>query len=404
MVAPAQAQRKTSQQEVADPAAIYASALKSFNAYDFDKAESELERYSSAKGASEERIDELNRKIELGRSMLERVEKIAVIDSLCLDAADFFKAYKISPSAGRIFAPEELPEGLPYAKSTTAYSTESGDHLYWGIGSADSIRIATASLLADGRWESPVALDEAINTSGTPLVNYPFVMADGVTLYFASNDPETSLGGYDIFMSRYDGEKYLEAQNIGMPYNSPANDYLLAIDENTGAGWWATDRNAPQGKVTVYIFVPEEIRVNYPADTPDLANIALLKNFASTQKPGVDYAAILEAINNLNNSGAVHTDDFEVAMPDGRVIRSLDQLASEASRRAMENYLDKADDLALAQSDIDDLRYLYSKGDRSVIKRILEGEKNIERMRSEVKRLLNVAVSTEMKSRSRKHR
>ena len=68
-------------------------------------------------------------------------------------------------------------------------------------------------------------------------------MSDGITLYYAS-DGEGSLGGYDIFVTRYDSENgnYLRPDNIGMPFNSPANDYMYAIDEFNNIGWFASDR------------------------------------------------------------------------------------------------------------------------------------------------------------------
>ncbi len=60
----------------------------------------------------------------------------------------------------------------------------------------------------------------------------PFFMSDGVTLYYA-NDGDESIGGYDIFISRKGEDGFLQPQNIGMPYNSPYDDYMLAIDEVT---------------------------------------------------------------------------------------------------------------------------------------------------------------------------
>ena len=84
------------------------------------------------------------------------------------------------------------------------------------------------------------------------------MMSDGITLYYA-NDGDNTLGGYDIFMTRKgDDGRFLQPQNIGMPYNSPYDDYMLAIDEVTGAGWWATDRNQIPDSVTIYVFVPND--------------------------------------------------------------------------------------------------------------------------------------------------
>ena len=48
--------------------------------------------------------------------------------------------------------------------------------------------------LLDG-WSEPEPL-MSLNEQGN--VNYPFLMSDGITLYYAS-DGEGSLGGYDIF-------------------------------------------------------------------------------------------------------------------------------------------------------------------------------------------------------------
>ena len=36
------------------------------------------------------------------------------------------------------------------------------------------------------------------------------------------------MGGYDIFVTRYnsDTDNYLNPENVGMPFNSPFNDYM----------------------------------------------------------------------------------------------------------------------------------------------------------------------------------
>ena len=101
-------------------------------------------------------------------------------------------------------------------------------------------------------------------------------MADGVTIYFASNG-ENSIGGYDIFMSRFNGDDYSKPLNIGMPFNSPDNDYMLVIDEMAGIGWFATDRRQHPDTVVVYEFVPNEKRLPLKTEDPDYRrNVAQL--------------------------------------------------------------------------------------------------------------------------------
>ena len=56
------------------------------------------------------------------------------------------------------------------------------------------------------------------------------MLSDGLTLYFAAQGPE-SIGGYDIFMTTYDAAegRFLKPENIGMPFNSTANDYAWLL-------------------------------------------------------------------------------------------------------------------------------------------------------------------------------
>ena len=77
----------------------------------------------------------------------------------------------------------------------------------------------------------------ATNFGLTGDVNYPYVMPDGVTIYFAAKDYDT-LGGYDLFVSRYNmnNDTYLAPERLSMPFNSMYNDYLMVVDEEKGVG------------------------------------------------------------------------------------------------------------------------------------------------------------------------
>ena len=185
-----------------------------------------------------------------------------------------------------------------------------------------------------------------------------------------------------------------------MPYNSPADDYMLAIDEVTGAGWWATDRNHIPGKVTIYLYVPTELRVNYSPDTPDLAQLARLSSIAATPKDGINVSKIKAAVDAID----VVTDnesnsDFEFVLPDGTRLHSLEDFASDAAAAAMESYLDKKDEMTQLANRLTDMRRSYAEGDKQTSSAILKAEKDMERMRTELRRLSNNIISTEMKAR-----
>ena len=130
------------------------------------------------------------------------------------------------------------------------------------------------------------------------------MMSDGTTLYFAAISDE-GLGGLDIYVSRYDSEtgKYLLAENIGLPFNSSANDYMYAIDEMNGIGYFATDRRQPEGKVCIYTFIPNQKRITYSTDELDKAAIrsrARIERIADTWGDG---ELRTETLDRLNNAG-----------------------------------------------------------------------------------------------------
>ncbi|MBQ6693451.1 MAG: hypothetical protein IJN24_01080 [Bacteroidaceae bacterium] len=111
--------------------------------------------------------------------------------------------------------------------------------------------------------------------------------ADGSTFYFAS-DGNGSIGGYDIFVTRLDSEtgKYLIPTNLGMPFNSKANDYMMVINEIANLGWFATDRRMPEGKVCVYVFIPNTSRTTYNYEDEGyerMLSLSQLRSISDTQ-------------------------------------------------------------------------------------------------------------------------
>ena len=107
----------------------------------------------------------------------------------------------------------------------------------------------------------------SINESGN--ANDPFVLSDGVTIYYATDGE--GLGGYDIFVTRYNTntDSYLTPENVGMPFNSPYNDYMYVIDEYNNLGWFTSDRFQPEEKVCIYVFIPNSSKQTYNYEAMD---------------------------------------------------------------------------------------------------------------------------------------
>lgn len=333
------------------------------------------------------------------KNMLERVEKIAIIDSLVVDADDFFKYYRLTADAGRLYDGSVL-DGIAGkdAFASVVYLPQNSKEMFWAMeDSTGHLALASAVVLDDGKVADVKYLDGDLGQGGD--ADYPFFMPDGQTFYFANNG-ENSIGGYDIFLSRRqsDGE-ILDPQNIGMPYNSPYDDYMLVIDETAGLGWWATDRNQIPGKVTIYVFVPNATRVNYSPDDENLANYALVTDIADTNE-GIDADALLSnpALTQGGNSDSDNKREpaFDI-MVGGVRYTTLSQFRNAQARQAMNQYLQAKAEFEVSEARLTALRRAYGKGDKSGAQEILALEKRQITSRDNLKRLLNQAISLEGK-------
>lgn len=367
--------------------------------YRTDDAEEHLDSWASAMRKSKKQtpddFNEMTSRLVMLKNMLERVERIEIIDSVTVDAADFFTRYPLSPEAGRLLPASALPPQYFRDGTRMVYRPQNGREVIWAMPDSTGVyTLVAAGILDDGTMEAPSVIEGNPGEGGD--ADFPFLMPDGVTLYFANNG-ENSLGGYDIFMTRRnDDGSLLQPQNMGMPYNSPANDYMLAIDETTGLGWWATDRNAPEGKVTVYTFIPSETRNNYDPDDPETADRARITSIAATQVPGKDYQALLasasEAASRQGDTDAPQSSDFVFSLGDGTVITSASQLKDIKAREALKQWLHTRDTIRRTQAQLSALRSSLKSGNRSARSEILRLERTLPKLRTELRANANRVV------------
>ena len=216
IVALTSAQKKGSNDALLDLAEI---ATRQYRVDDADDLLARYQNYIARRKKLTDESGNLDERISRTRTMLDRVEDIVVFDSVVVDAETFFKAFPMAPDAGRLLSADRLPSKFDVAEDSPVYLTEDGRKMLWA-DTADSgnLVIKSADALLDNEWSEAENVGDFLSLGGD--ANFPFLMPDGVTLYYASNG-EGSIGGYDIFISRDNGNGFLEPQNIGMPYNSP---------------------------------------------------------------------------------------------------------------------------------------------------------------------------------------
>lgn len=406
-IAAAEAPLKVAEgRSVAEAAQILAGM--SLDRYDVDRAEAHLDKWAEILKKGKKSIpaehDAMTSRLIRMRNMLDRVERIEILDSISVDSADFFSYYRLSREAGRILPPDAVGRlvspGLDDLLST-AYMPENNSEILWAAADTSGVyRLYGADILDDGTVDHAVPLDDKLGEGGD--AKFPFLMPDGVTLYYANNG-ENSLGGYDIFMTRRTdgdgGKEYFQGQNVGMPYNSPYDDYMLAIDEVSGLGWWATDRNRIPGKVTIYVFAPSQMRVNVDPSDTDIASLAMLSDISLTRRAGVDYEELLasrlpkETDGSLRNGQA--SPRFAIDMGNGKVYYRLSDFRNDKARSAMLDALGAEAQLRKHLEAEEALRERYRRGDRSLASKILESESRAEALRRRVDSQRNTAVRLE---------
>ena len=282
--------------------------------------------------------NELEQRLE---SMRGFTQKVMFIDSVVVSKSKLLSSLNIPDEAGSIqaynkfFNTTDQPNSIVYLnqlrnKCVFSKFTDGG----WDLYSKEMI---------GEKWSNAVPL-KGLDILGDDVdINWPFLLSDGTTLYFAAKGEE-SIGGFDIFMTRYDEttQSYLKPENIGMPFNSIDNDYFFIVDEYDGIGWFATDRNQPEGKVCIYSFIYNNVRENYVVDEYTPEQLRQLSEIHSISQTWTSNQARLGALEQLT---AVYKrkftqkkkNDFEFVINDELTYTTLTDFRSS---EAAEMYVD----------------------------------------------------------------
>ncbi len=165
---------------------------------------------------------------------------------------------------GNWTAPERLPSQIN-SKSWETHATLSpdGNTLYFvsnregGFGGRDIWR---CEKLANGKWSEAVNLGTKINTEYDE--ESPFILPDGVTLYFSSRGHE-SMGGFDIFTSTLsDDGLWSNPENLGYPINTTDDDVFYVPTKDEKHAYYSSAKEGGYGDQDIYklsIIAPKKL-------------------------------------------------------------------------------------------------------------------------------------------------
>ena len=329
-------------------------------------------------------------------NMREMTQQIIIVDSIVTSKDQFLASIRMSTESGKL-----MTTGSFYRNNQNGilHLNEMGNKVYFSQPDGHQLQLYTADKLGN-EWSRPQRLEGI--SEGIDEASYPFMLNDGVTFYFAGKGEE-SIGGYDIFMTRYDSRSgsFLKPENIGLPFNSEANDYMYAIDEANRIGYFVSDRRQPEGKVCIYIFIPSETRKTYNAakySEEQIRNFADITSIADTWGNGAERKAALDRIKSRYSA---------IDVP-GQMVSTGDE-ASAVEYRSIEakslyqSLLKEQNSLDIVNSRLEQLRHKYHMANanerRQMKSEILKLEEDAIKFYANVKRLDKATRNAEIKSK-----
>jgi len=312
-----------------------------------------------------------------GVQALRGTDHVVVVDSVVVDKQTFLAAYNISDEMGKVT--------MTNKGRTTEFTTQLGNKVYASEPDKESLQLYTYYLENGRRTEKKLV--EGLDVDGD--INYPFLMSDGSTLYFAARSSE-GIGNYDLYITRYDydEDKYYRAESLGFPYNSYANDYMMVVDDDRHIGWFASDRYQPEGKVCIYTFIPNNSRHPYDYENdplPQIITAAKLRPIKATWTKENE-AARQQALMTIKNAAQANKQqtkyEFTLVINDQKTYHFYREFRSPQAKLQCKEWVDKSAQLKEVGKKLQTQRdsYRKSKGNNE---QLLKLEQQYERLMQE---------------------
>jgi len=185
-------------------------------------------------------------------------------------ASEFYRPYDFRKLKGKVIPmPSEFKTKYDEKNltGTVIYTpTNSQTLIYasYGEDGANAKDLYRVNRLPNGELALPLRLPNTINTKYDE--DYAFYDEESQMLFFASKG-HNSMGGYDVFSSKYDANNstWSTPLNLQYPINSPFDDFLYVSDPEGKVAFFTTDRNVEVGKLRVMktlLHDPQQVEVS----------------------------------------------------------------------------------------------------------------------------------------------
>lgn len=194
------------------------------------------------------------------------------------DGVSRLKIYRATKRNGDWQNIEELPFNSDDYSVAHPTLNQDESKLYFASdmpGTKGESDIFVVAIHTDGSFGTPQNLGNKINTEARE--TFPFITASDI-LYFSS-DGHPGLGGLDVFATdiKKDDSSII---NVGRPLNGEEDDFSFIIDETSGKGFFASNREGGLGNDDIYSFVETE-----PLNFSCQNSLTVIVKDAETEQP-----------------------------------------------------------------------------------------------------------------------
>ena len=179
---------------------------------------------------------------------------------------------------------------------------------------------------------------------------------------------------------------------------------MYVIDEFNNLGWFASDRYQPEGKVCIYIFIPNESKQIYDYDSTDNGKLISLAKISSIKESWkgreADVKAAKERLAEVRNSKpqAKENNEFEFVINDNITYTRQADFTSPKAIELVKKWQQALSDYKEQAQKLEKQRDTYYKSTKdkqnSLAPGILDLEKRVEQMDNEIK-LLEISIRNE---------
>lgn len=311
--------------------------------------------------------------------MIQNTQRIVFIDSLLVPRQEMLNKIKTTPAVGQL---TQTADGFTYQNQLGTRRIQSKERRLY------------ESVLAGNSFAEGDELKGIYTPGVVDSLACPFMMNDGLTLYFAAKGSE-SIGGYDLFVTRYDAESksFLKPENLGMPFNSEADDLLYVIDEESNLGYFATSRRQPDGFVCLYTFIPNDVRHTYDAlPTEQLKSRADIRRIADTWGDGQAREEALKRREAIKSVTSPDAERMAFAINDQTIYHAPTDFRAAGNQ-------ERYQELLMMQSQLDNLKqtlesqrkqYRSASGNRfdQIAQDILNTEQKVKQLEQDIPLIL----------------